>query len=129
MSNNSNFSGMLNVVFDINGSTGEITASTDSNDVPYTILGYHNGPGYRGAIDRVDPRTDPFPGRSDVVVDGPEHTEYLQEAAVPLDSETHAAEEVAIYAIGPESWRFRGTVRNAFIAEVMRRALHLPNPY
>ena len=124
--NPASYSGILDVVYDINGSTGDISESSDSNGVPYTILGYHNGPGYRGGP-RVDPRTDPFPGRSGVAVSGPEDTEYLQETAVPLSSETHAAEEVAIYAIGPQSFQFHGTVPNSFIAKVMRSALQLPN--
>jgi alkaline phosphatase len=126
-SNPESHSGILDVVYDIDSSTGEITEAGDSNGVPYTILGYLNGPGYRG-VPRVDPRTDPFLGREAVGVDGPENTEYFQESAVPLGSETHSAEEVTIYAIGPQASQFRGTVKNSFIAKVMRQALDFYNP-
>jgi alkaline phosphatase len=126
-SNPESHSGILDVVYGIDSSTGEIAESGDSNGVPYTVLGYLNGPGHRG-VSRVDPRTDPFLGRGGVAVDGPENTEYFQESAVPLGSETHSAEEVAIYAIGPKASRFRGTVKNSFIAQVMRRALDFYNP-
>jgi len=53
-----------------------------------TVLGYQNGPGYRSGP-RVDPRVDPFPGRSGQVPSGPWHQAYLPEAAVPLGSDTH----------------------------------------
>ena len=75
---------------------------------------------------RVNPATDTFPGLNGVVPSGSNDPAYLQEAAVPLrGSETHAGEEVAIYAIGPHASKFRGTVKNAFIAKVMREALGL----
>ena len=48
--------------------------------------------------------------------------EYIQEAAVPLGSETHAAEDVAIYAIGAGSSELRGTLLNTSIAKLMRKA-------
>lgn len=113
--------GVLDVVYDV-GATGCVEPSTDARGVPYTALVYGNGPGYRGGA-RVDPRTDPFPGRGGVVPNGPAHQAYFQEAAVPLGAETHSAEEVAIYAIGPGAELVRGTVKNTFIHRVMARAL------
>jgi alkaline phosphatase len=122
-------SGLMDVVYDINVDDGSISASGDSQGVPYTVLGYLNGPGYRAASEtRQDPRDDSFPGQNGSDVSGPEDTKYLQESAVPLDSETHSAEEVAIYGIGPEASQLRGTVRNSFIASVMRDALSFSNP-
>jgi len=117
--------GILNTVFDI-GPTGVITESKDDDGIPYTALVYGNGPGGRRRAVRVNPATDSFPGLNGVVPAGSNDPAYLQEAAVPLrGSETHAGEEVAIYAIGPSAGRFRGTVKNAFIAKVMREALGL----
>ena len=113
--------GILDLVYDVNGS-GHVEPATDRNGVPYTALVYGNGPGYRGAS-RVDPRTDPFAGRGGVIPNGPADPAYFQEAAVPLGSETHSAEEVAIYAIGAGSEMVRGTVKNTFIYQVMARAL------
>ena len=116
--------GILDVVHDVDPTSGIVTPSVDANGVPYTALLYGNGPGYRKGV-RVDPWADPFPGRGGVIPDGPAHEAYFQEAAVPLGSETHAGEEVAIYAIGPGSDLVRGTVKNTFIFRVMAKALGL----
>jgi len=114
--------GLLDVAFDVNQSTGHVAASVDRDGMPYTVLGYLNGPGYRGTP-RIDPRTDVTPGRNNQVPAGPWSESYFQEASVPLGSETHAGEDVAIYAIGPGAERVHGTVKNAEIYHVMRRAL------
>lgn len=119
--------GILDLVYDVNGNCVE--PSTDASGVPYTALVYGNGPGYRGTAGRVDPTTDTFvglPGSTNLPgpdPDGFAHPNYRQEAAVPLGSETHSAEEVAIYAIGPGADMVRGTVKNTFIYRVMARAL------
>lgn len=116
--------GILDVVYDLDQDTGHVSAAGDRNTVPYTVLGYLNGPGYRGSS-RVDPRTDTFPGRSGQVPSGPWHPAYFQESAVPIGSETHSGEDVAIYAIGPGADKVRGTVKNTFIFEVMAESLGL----
>jgi alkaline phosphatase len=114
--------GILDVVYDLDQSTGHVSETTDRNGQPYTVLGYLNGPGYRGA-GRVDPRSDVFPGRNGQIPAGPWHQAYFQEAAVPLGSETHSGEDVAIYAVGPGADRVRGTVKNTHIFHVMKDAL------
>ncbi len=115
--------GILDVVYDLNQATGVVEASTDRNGVPYSVLGYQNGPGYRGTA-RVDPRLDAFRGLGGVVPSGPSHPAYLQESAVPTaGAETHAGEDVAIYAIGPGADQVRGTVKNTHIFFTMKRAL------
>jgi alkaline phosphatase len=114
--------GIFDVVYDLDQTTGHVSAAGDRNNVPYTVLGYLNGPGYRNA-GRVDPRTDTFPGRSGQVPTGPGHPAYFQESAVPIGSETHSGEDVAIYAIGAGADKVRGTVKNTFIFEVMSEAL------
>ena len=120
--------GIFDIVYDINTS-GEIFEAGDSNGVPYTKLVYGNGPGYRGG-ERVDPREDKHAGLDGEAPEGPNDPEYLQEAAVPLGSETHSAEEVAMYAIGPNSHKVNGTVKNTRTFDVMREALNLnPNPW
>ncbi|HEY6561787.1 MAG TPA: alkaline phosphatase [Polyangiaceae bacterium] len=112
---------LFDVVYDVDNA-GNVMKSGDRNGAPYTILGYQNGPGYRGAP-RVDPALDPFPGLSRRPGAGPNESEYLQEAAVPLGSETHAGEDVALYAVGPRSELVRGTVRNSHVYKVMKTAL------
>ncbi len=129
----STFDGLFDVVYDISASSGIVSESLDSNGVPYTILGYHNGSGYRadetGPLARVDPREDTFLGLDgEIPLIGSEDPEYKQEAAVPLGSETHSSEEVAIYAIGPHSYKFRGTLRNYNIADIIRDALGFSEP-
>ena len=115
--------GIFDVVYDLNQTTGFVEPSTDRNGVPYTVLGYLNGPGYRGAV-RIDPRADAFPGFGGVVPAGPADPAYLQESAVPTPgAETHSGEDVAIYAIGPGADLVRGTVKNTHIFHVMKRAL------
>lgn len=119
-------------IFDIAyGQSGGFAGdNTDADGVPYTTLGYLNGPGgfRRGMDTRPNPRTDTFPGLDGVTVpSGPTDPNYLQEAAIPMGSETHSGEDVAIYAIGRGAGEFRGTVKNGFIAQVMRKALNLEN--
>ena len=80
----------------------------DANGKPYTTLGYANGPGYRGAT-----------ARPDLSATDTANPDYLQEAAIPLASETHAAEDVAIYARGPGAQAFQGTVEQNTIFHVM----------
>ena len=116
--------GILDVVWDLDQNTGHVSESQDRNGVPYTVLGYLNGPGYRNS-GRVDPRSDPFAGRNGQTPAGPWDQAYRQEAAVPLGSETHSGEDVAIYAVGPGAELVRGTVKNTHIFHVMWEALGL----
>ena len=122
--------GILDLVYDVNMANRCAAPSVDSNGTPYTALLYGNGPGYRGGT-RVDPTTDTFvglPGSTDLAGPNPTgfaHPNYRQEAAVPITSETHSAEEVAIYAVGAGSELVRGTVKNTFIHYVMAKALGL----
>ena len=52
----------------------------------------------------------------------------MQQAAVPLDSETHGGEDVAIYARGPMAHLFHGVKEQNYVAHVMAYAACLP-PY
>ena len=45
--------------------------------------------------------------------------DYIQQALVPLASETHAGEDVGIYAIGPWAHLFQNTVEQNYIFHVM----------
>lgn len=86
---------------------------TDRHGQPYTTLSYANGPGHREA--KHD--DDEHPAMSS---DDPE---YLQAATVPLASETHAGEDVAIFANGPKAHWFHGIQEQSYIYQVMARAL------
>ncbi|XP_066565330.1 alkaline phosphatase, intestinal, tandem duplicate 1 isoform X2 [Amia ocellicauda] len=88
------------------------------DDMPYTSILYANGPGYllqngtRANITFVDYMDD----------------EYMQQAAVPLNTETHGGEDVAIYARGPMAHLFHGVKEQNYIAHVLAYAACL-EPY
>lgn len=99
---------------------------------PYTTLGYHNGMGYHAhndddeTPDQRDRQSKPQVGRvADLTNVDTTLPNYHQEAVVPLQSETHAGEDVPIYAIGPQAHLFHGTQEQTFIYYVMRHALGL----
>lgn len=52
----------------------------------------------------------------------------MQQAAVPLESETHGGEDVAIYAKGPMAHLFHGVKEQNYVAHVMAYAACL-EPY
>ncbi|MFC3570059.1 alkaline phosphatase [Paracoccus sp. TOH] len=82
---------------------------------PYTTLGYLNGPGAR--LD--EPRAD-LTGIDTTDID------FLQQALVPLgESETHAGDDVAIFAQGPWAHLFHGVVEQNLIYHVMEHATGL----
>jgi alkaline phosphatase len=91
---------------------GKLTC--DSNGLPFTTLGYANGPGCVGGASRPD--------LTQVATD---HPDYKQEAAVPLRSETHGGEDVPLYADGPHAHLFRGVLEQNVIFHVMVEALGL----
>ena len=88
-----------------------LAPSRDANGLPFTTLGYANGPGYRKGV------------RPDLTRIDTSALDFLQEAAIPLASETHAGEDVAIYASGPRAHLVRGTMEQNWIFHVMREAL------
>ncbi|MDR6841955.1 alkaline phosphatase [Pseudoxanthomonas sacheonensis] len=87
------------------------TLALDADGKPYTTLGYINGPGYRGAA-----------ARPDLTNVDTANVNFLQEAAVPMASETHAAEDVGIYATGPGAHAFQGVVEQNVIFHVMAQS-------
>ncbi|NWI92621.1 PPBI phosphatase, partial [Pitta sordida] len=83
----------------------------------YTSILYGNGPGYPGSVPRPD-----------VDQDTAMQFDYLPQAAVPLDSETHGGEDVAILAKGPMAHLFHGVQEQTYVAHVMAYAACL-EPY
>lgn len=57
-----------------------------------------------------------------------EKDDYHQQAAVPLDSETHGGEDVAIMAKGPMAHLFHGVQEQTYVAHLMAFASCL-EPY
>lgn len=97
------------------GELGEVDNedSTDSNKKSYTTLGYANGPGARKEERPVL--------KNDQVLD----PDYKQESNIPMSSETHGGEDVAIFAIGPNAHLIRGSMEQNWIFFVMADALRL----
>lgn len=91
--------------------TGEIVLASD--DAPYTTLGYANG---QGAV------SGPRPQLTNEDVAAPD---YRQQATVPMHGETHAGEDVAIYAKGPRAFVVSGVVEQSFVHDAVRYALDL----
>ncbi len=82
---------------------------------PYTTLGYMNGPGAR--LDEP---------RADLSDTDTTDLDFLQQALVPLGkSETHAGDDVAIFAQGPWAHLFHGSVEQNLIYHVMDQATGL----
>ncbi|MDG2524473.1 alkaline phosphatase [Stenotrophomonas sp. HITSZ_GD] len=104
----------------------------DLNGQPYTTLSYANGPGYTGAsnaqpagpkkFNHEPSSTEPVEGRPDLTHVDTEAPAYLQESLVPLKSETHGGEDVGIWATGPGSGAFRGTLEENVIYHVIVQA-------
>ncbi|KAG9329439.1 hypothetical protein JZ751_004769 [Albula glossodonta] len=105
-------------VFTFGGNTPRGNPIFADDKMPFTSILYANGPGYmhvngtRGNVSAVDYLDE----------------EYMQQAAVPLDSETHGGEDVAIYAKGPMAHLFHGVQEQSYIAHVMAYAACL-EPY
>ncbi len=119
-----------------NDRRGEPAASLalDGLGLPYTTLGYQNGPGYTGATEAQPEGPKHFPHRArefqgisqgrpdltDVDTTGPL---YLQESAVPLRNETHAGGDVAVYAGGAGASLFHGVQEQSYVYHAVEAAL------
>lgn len=108
----------------------------DGFGMPMTTLNYTNGPGYLGASygnQSHGPKkccSEPksfilgtTPGRYDLSKVDTADPDYLQEAAIPLTSETHGGEDVAIFATGVNAYLFRGSMEQNWTFYIMADAL------
>ena len=113
----------------------------DAMGLPYTTLSYANGPGYTGASGqqpegahtwghRPCDQSSPgcsfegiHEGRPDLSEIDTEAPTFLQEATVPMRSETHAGEDVPIYAGGARAALFHGVREQSYIYHAMVEAL------
>lgn len=134
-----------NPILGLTQGVGATSPELDKLGLPYTTLNYANGPGYTGASNLQGAGSKSFntatglwssgseghnpskfspatgrPSLTNPQVQGPD---YLQEAIIPLSSETHAAEDVAIFAGGPKAHLFHGIMEQNVIYHVMAEAL------
>lgn len=82
----------------------------DQNGLPYTTLGYLNGPNVR--------RTGGEALTEAAVLD----PDYRQEAAVQMWSETHSGTDVALFANGPRAYYFDGSLEQNTIFHLIVEA-------
>jgi alkaline phosphatase len=108
----------------------------DGLGLPMTTLSYENGRGYSGEnnLQKEGPKEcceEPSKfkaatkGRSDLSKVDTTGPDYLQEAAIPLKSETHGGEDVAIFAAGVNAYLFRGSMEENWTFYIMADALRL----
>jgi alkaline phosphatase len=81
----------------------------DERGKTYTTIGFANGPGGMKTPQE----------RKMLTSEETMEPDYIQESLVPLPSETHGGEDLGIYAIGPWSHLFRGTVEENYTFHVM----------
>ncbi len=95
--------------------TGEPLLAKDGH--AYTVAGYLNG---AGSILREDMN---WAGvRPAVDQEDATDLDYNQQALIPMSSETHSGEDVAVYAKGPWAHLFDGTIEQNVIFHVMHHA-------
>lgn len=117
------------------GSSGEDAAlgyARDALGLPYTTLGYANGPGYTGASGsqpegpkryfHVGSGYQAAHGRPDLSDVDTTHPEYMQEATVPLASESHGGDDVGVWARGPGAHAVRGSIEQHALFHLMVQA-------
>lgn len=119
----------------VRGSSGEDDEGdlvVDGTGLPYTTLGYANGPGYTGASSsqpegpkkflHTGKGYEPSNGRPNLSNVNTEDPDYMQESVVPLANETHGGEDVGLWARGPGSDAVRGSVEQNAIFHFMVQA-------
>jgi alkaline phosphatase len=93
---------------------------------PYTTVSYANGLGYRENSPVEAAYTDGLGAQVGRPVNlsavDTTNPNFHQQALVPLSSETHAGEDVAIFAGGPRAHLFHGVREQNYIYHVMRDA-------
>ncbi|WAJ31263.1 alkaline phosphatase [Antarcticirhabdus aurantiaca] len=115
---------LLGLVVDVEGET-----SMAKDGKPYTTLSYSNGP---GSVMPALPE-DAQEGTEAEAVTRPDLTgvdtkavDFKQQSLVPLSSETHGGDDVAVFAWGPSAHAFHGVVEQNLIYHVMAHAAGLP---
>ena len=86
----------------------------------YTAAMYLNG---AGSVLTQQADGSYFGTRPNVTQEQATDPDYMQQALVPMSSETHSAEDVAVYARGPWAHLFDGTLEQNYIFHVMHHAV------
>lgn len=110
-------------------SVGATEPALAADGMPYTTLGYMNGPGYRDLGTETDAdevyTSAAVAGRQDISNVDTTTSGYHQETLVPLSSETHSGEDVALHASGPGAQLVQGAVEQNTVFHIINQALDL----
>jgi alkaline phosphatase len=120
--------GLVRGFVDEGSGSGEL--ARDALGLPYTTLGYANGPGYGGQSDRQAEGPKRYlhdfsaitrlrGGRPDPATVDTTAPDYLQDTAIPLVSETHGGDDVGVWAGGAGAEAFRGSIEQHAIFHLM----------
>ena len=103
---------------------GETAFALAEDGNPYTTISYANGKGYHVGSPGENVYSLPTAaGRvEDMTAVDTTNPDFHQEALVPAGSETHAAEDVQIFAGGPKAHLFHGVQEQSYIFHVMKDA-------
>lgn len=115
------------------GKTEHAGLALDATGLPYTTLSYANGPGYAGASDQQAAGPKRYPhkeakqirpahGRPNLTEVDTTDPDYMQEATLPLEQETHGGEDVGVWARGPGSQAVRGSLEQNTIFHLLVQA-------
>jgi alkaline phosphatase len=99
--------------------TGEPNLAADGK--PYTVAGYLNGAG-SVMVEQAD-KTFSGTRPADLTEAMATDKDYLQQALVPMESETHSGEDVMVFARGPWAHLFGGVIEQNVIFHVMHHAV------
>ncbi len=102
---------------------GETAFALAEDGKPYTTISYANGKGHHDGVPGEMVYSLPTaPGRADMTNIDTADPDFHQEALVPAGAETHAAEDVQIFAGGPQAHLFHGVQEQSYIFYVMKDA-------
>ena len=99
---------ILGLVHNVDGNV-----ATADDGKPYTTLGYTNGP---GAV---------IGQRDDLTSVDTQEKGFMQQALVPMGSETHAGEDISLHATGPGSHLVQGVIEQNVIFHIINQAQSL----
>ncbi|REL28485.1 alkaline phosphatase [Thalassotalea euphylliae] len=112
-------------------SVGSEEPSLAADGLPYTTVGYTNGRGFKNLGNETNADVaygmDIVNDRQDLTTVSTESSGFHQEALIPLSSETHAGEDVGVYAMGPGAHLVTGTNEQSLIFHVMNHAADFVN--
>ncbi|GGD67175.1 alkaline phosphatase [Lacimicrobium alkaliphilum] len=100
-----------------------------ADGMPYTTLGYTNGRGFQDLGQQTDSDAayamDIAAGRMDISNVDTTTAGYHQEALIPLSSETHSGEDIALHGTGPGSQLIQGVMEQHLVFHLINQALGL----